>query len=449
MKFIGSIFFLISSLFGAEATLSKENIVAGERVVLVLSANGKDVKFPVITNVGGFKIISTGTRQNKKNINGTITSSLEKHYTFLPLKSIEISSYEVEVDGKKKLTKPLHVEVQQANTTNSPFSLEIKIKNSEVMQFETVPIEFIFKRDKNYQVQELRFSLPKLDDFWVKEGKKSKAETEGNFIIHKMNFFIFPQKSGDFEISQASINVGTVSKSRDIFNMLTNQLNWKTIFSNTISLHVKELEGTNLNGNFNISLHVDRREIEEDKGVNATLKITGNGNFDDIEAYKLDINEANVYSDKPLVKSQATLVNVKGEFTQKFSISSKKDFIIPALNIVYYDGKSKKIVTKNTEPIAIKVNSIAQESVVVKEAIKEVAKEEIVIKKQSGNTKLIFAFMIGVFVTFFIMKIVSKKKYKLPKFKDDREHLKALLKKRGESEEINKKIKEIEDKLYS
>ncbi len=444
MRFIGSMLLLISSLFSVESYLSKNSVVAGENVILILSAEGKDIKFPEISMIEGFRVTSTGMREYRNNINSKVTRRIEKHYEFLPLKSIDIGAFEVEVDGKKEFTKPLHVKVKKADMTNSPFLLEMKIKKRDVMQFEAVPVEFIFKRDKNFEVRDLQFSPPKFENFWVKEGKKSKPELQNGFVVHKMNFFIFPQKSGDFEINPARVDVGVMSNSRDIFNMLTNQLNWKTVFSNSAPLHVKKLEGTNLYGNFDISLEVDKTEIEENEGVNLTLKITGSGNFDDIESYVLDINETNIYSDKPIVKSQATLKDMQGEFIQKFSISSKKSFSIPAIDIKYYDSNKKTVVIKSTNPIHINVKSIIEEKPVMKTSVKK----EIVIKEKSNYISLVLAFFAGVLCTLMIVLFTKKRDYKLPKFKNDKDRLKSLLKNRGQSKEIDEQISKLEDKLY-
>jgi len=444
MRFIGSLIILISSLFSAEAYLTKSTVIMGERIVLVLSAEGRDIKFPEINTVGGFAVTSTGMQQMQEYINGKMTKRLEKHYAFVPLKSIDIAPFEVEVDGNKQLTKALHVEVKKADMTNSPFTLEMKINKSEVMQFEATPVEFIFKRDENYKVTDLRFTPPEFENFWVKEGKKNKSELINGFVVHKMNFFIFPQKSGDFEINPARVDVGVMSKNRDIFNMLSNQLNWKTVFSNTQTLHVKKLVGTNLYGDFFISLYVDKKNIEQNEGVNATIKITGSGNFDDIESYKLDIKDVNIYSDKPIVKSKATFKDMQGEFVQKFSISAKNDFTIPSVSITYYDSKEKKLVTKKTNPIKLNVKRAEQEKAVQTSLVKK----EVVVKEKNNYLYLGISFTLGVLLTLLILLISKKRDCKLPKFKNDRDRLKSLLKKRGESKEVDEQIEKLESKLY-
>lgn len=451
MKLLGKIFLLVIislNIYGAQAFLSKESITQGERVVLVIRASGKDIKFPQIDSIEGFNITSTGMQQSIEYVNGSISKNIEKHYEFLPTKSIDIPPFEVEVNGKKELTNSLHVNVGKATLQNSKFLLEVKAKKTDVMQFEAIPIEFIFKRHISEDVRDLRFAPPKFDNFWVKEGKKVQAKQEGNFIVHKMNFFIFPQKSGDFELSPAQVDVGVRTQGRDIFNMLTNQLSWKSVFSNSLSLHVNKLEGANLYGNFDIKASVDKTSIDANEGVNLTIKITGNGNFDDIEAYDIKINKTNIYADKPVVKSEAYEDRVKGEFTQKFSISASEDFSIQPLQIRYYDKDLKKVVTKQTEKIDIHVNNVN-----VERSIQITPSEQKTVKVEVLNyTYIVFAFIGGILVTLLLIGIVyffKKQEFKVPKFKNDKELLQHILKYRGKSQEIDKQISALEENLYA
>ncbi len=158
----------------------------------------------------------------------------------------------------------------------------------------------------------------------------------------------------------------------------------------------------------------------------------------------MDIKDVNIYSDKPVVKAQATLADMQGEFVQKFSISSSKNFTIPSLSITYYDSKEKKLVTKKTEPIELHVKSIEQEKPIQMSSVKK----EIVVKEKNSYLYLGMAFVLGVLVTLFVLFVLKAKEYKLPKFTNDRERLKSLLKRRGESEEVDEQISELENRLY-
>ena len=443
MRFFGSIFFLVTSLFGAEAHLSRSSIVAGEQVVLILSAKGGTIKFPQITSIAGYKVVSTRTQQSLEYARGKRINRIEKYFTFAPLKSIDITPFEIEVDGKKESTKPLRVEVKKADATNSPFTLEMRVEKTDVMQFEAVHVEFIFKRDRNYDVAELRFTPPKLENFWIKDGKKEGAEYSDNFMVHKINIFIFPQKSGVFEITPAQINVGVINKQRSMHRMFVNKLEWRRVFSNSITLNVKKLEGANLHGSFDISLQVDTKNLEQNKGVNATLKIVGSGNFDDIVAYKLDIEGVNVFADKPQITSHATDQTIEGEFTQKFSISSSQDFTIPPLTVTYFDAKTQTLVSKQTEPIDIHVKNAD-----IEEAVQLSPPQERLVESETSYIKLIAAFLVGILFTLLIVK-TRKQELKLPKFKNNRDLLKEFLKLRGVSKEVDEQIRALEENIYA
>ena len=455
MKLFGRIFLLILcslNLFGAKATLSSSSITQGERVALILSANGDDVKFPNIEKIGGYKIISTGLSQSIEYINGKVNKKIEKHYEFMPLKSLDIPSYEIIVDGKTQKTKPLHLKVEKQDAKNSSFLLEMKIKKKKVKQFEAVPVEFIFKRDIAQDVREIKFYPPKLDNFWLKEGKKIKPYQDGNYIIHKIKYFLFPQKEGTFEIGPASISIGVATNQRDIFGFLRMQLNWKTIISNTTTLEVEPLNGTNLFGIFDITAKVDKNQIKSNEAVNLTVKITGEGNFDDIEEFNLKIDGANIYKDKPTIKTFPLENKVKGEYIQKFSISSFDNFTIPPLKLTYYDANLKKIVTKKTKPIKINVEKSNIETTLQIAPTKNKVEKQKVTQKSINYYYLVVAFLLGVFVSilsFYTYKLLSSKNLKFPKFKNDKELLKELLKYRGKDPQIDNTIKLLEENIYA
>lgn len=451
MKFLGStilFFIFVVNIYGAQATLSQNKIIAGDKVVLILSAQGENIEFPQIDAIGDFAIVGTGTQQNIEYINGSVKKRIEKQYAFLPTKNLDIPQYQVIVDGKKELTKALHVEVSNATLANSPFSLEMRVLKTNLMQFEGVPIEFIFKREASVDVKDLRFEPPKFENFWLKEGKKSKSETKDGYVIHKINFFIFPQKAGDFELSPARVDAGVISQSRDIFNMLSNQLNWKSVFSNTIKLHVEPLDGAHLYGNFDINATIDKVTINENEGVNLIVKITGIGNFDDIEPFTFSMEGANIYADKPTVKTFLQEDSVGGEFLQKFSISSSKDFTIPEIKLTYFDSKEKKLITKTTKPLHVKVNVTKKEKDILIKPEKEIMLE----KSNDNSIEIIVAFFAGLLfaVLLGVIAYYSKvKKFQLPKFKNEKDLLKALLKYRGKSAEIDEHIKILEENLYA
>lgn len=451
MKILGSLIFFVfylCSAFAAQASLSSTHITLGDEVTLSISANGSSVEFPELQNIASFDILGTSTEQRSEYINGKFSQEMRKNYSFMPTKSITIPPFEVLVDGKKQQTKALRLSVDTTVASNSPFLLEMRIPKTQVMQYEGIPLEFIFKRDVGVDISDLRLQTPKFENFWVKEGLKTKPEIVDGYVIYKMNFFIYPQIAGDFELPPARVDVGMNVKSRDVFDILRNQTKQKSVFSNPLSLHVAPLRGTNLYGDFTLSAQVDKDQINQNEGVNLTLKITGSGNFDDIDAFVLDIPQANIFADKPSVKTFAQDTQMLGEFVQKFSISASDNFIIPPFKLTYFDKKSQKIITKETQPVRIGVKNAQKEKTIAIDAPKKLEDVE---QNDTVLTSLI-AFALGVFLTLLIVAIVfvtRRKRFVFPKFKDDKDLLKILLKYRARDPKIDAYIELLEENIYA
>jgi len=177
------------------------------------------------------------------------------------------------------------------------------------------------------------------------------------------------------------------------------------------------------------------------------LKIKGDGNFDDLDGFDLKIDGASIYKDKPTVKTTPLKDKVIGEFIQKFSITSNKNFTIPSLKLTYYDATKDKLVTKKTEPIEIKVDASGVEDVIqIAPVQKEVLKEVKVVDWRY----VVLAFLTGfILATLLFYVYLKKRKITLPKFKNDKDYLKELLKYRGKSKDIDNQIKLLEENLYA
>jgi len=137
---------------------------------------------------------------------------------------------------------------------------------------------------------------------------------------------------------------------------LTKHYNGKKFISNKLYIHVKPLPNNlEVYGNFGIKATVDKTEVKANKPINLTIKINGVGNVDDIKKFNLDIDNVVVYSDEPNIKSGLNKGVYGGVFIQKIALIADKDFTIPALRLQYFDKDLKKVVTKTTKPIYIKV----------------------------------------------------------------------------------------------
>ena len=480
-KILGSIFTTIllctTLLAGVKTSVDKDAVYSGDKVNFTISLEGNNPKFPNLNTIGGYGVEGVSTSKSISIINGKTKSTTSRTYTFSPEKSLTIPSYKVSVNGKEYNTKEIKINVVKlsASKGNKDFSISMQMDKNNVFVGEPVKLDVKFKYRLNAKADKINITEPKIDNFWIKKSPKPTKSIEGDRVVMTYRYLIFPQKSGDFEIKPVLANVGTLKK-RDIggnffndpfFDAFDQTIQWKKYISNKLFIHVKPLPNNlEVYGSFNIKASVDKRETKANKPVNLTIKIDGNGNIDDIKKFNLDIDNVVVYSDEPKVKSYQNGGIYGGVFTQKVALIGDSDFTIPALKFTYYDKNLKKVVTKETKPIKIKVKGGTKNKIVPKlttnstqiqstpTVTKVIQKEEI--SSQKTYLYLFFGFLLGILVSFGYFKFNSRKRAKkeipiinkIKKSKSDKELFELLLP-YGEKDKYIKNILEtLEENIY-
>ncbi len=365
---------LSTALFGAgvTASLDKTQIYKGDTAVLTITAEGDNVTFPAIQKIGDASVLGTSSAQNTTIINGRMSQSKSRSYTFAPLKSTKIPSFNVTVDGKVYKTNPLQIEVVKptASKAGAPYLLQMVLDKHRVKVGESVRLDLKFKQKRGAKADKIEITPPKLENFWVKEIKGSKQSLEGDYVVQTYSYLLFPQKPGDYTIPSVVANIGTRVKRRSrlggafddpffddpFFNSFVSTIEWKKVFSNEEKLHVDPLpDNLEVFGHFTIKADVDKHEVSANKPVNLTITIKGEGNVDDIKKFDPDIPDAVVYADEPKIETGLRNGKYTGTFTQKIAIVADHDYTIPPLSFSYFDKVANKKVTIRTNPIKIRV----------------------------------------------------------------------------------------------
>lgn len=468
MKKIILITILLSiSLFATvSATVSQTEVVRGDEVTLNLSASGDDIKFPPINDIAGYSIESSGQSQSITIINGQTTKTLTRSYTFTPLKSITIPSYDIEVDGKVEKTKPINIKVVSQSSSNglSPsFSLRIISNKSEAYVGEPITLKIIFKQKRDERIEGIQFAPPSFPGFWAKTDGKDRKEVVGNYIIHNLTYILIPQQPGKYKIPAVKVSIAKMVHTQDAFSFMLQSLRWKNIYSNELEINVKPLPASvSVYGHFRISAKVDKTVVNANEPVNLTLTLSGSGNIDDINDFDLKIPSATVYSNKAKRSSYLESGEYKGKMVQKFAIISDKSYTIPPIKFKYFDKNDKRVKTIETKPIKIEVKGSSAVATTPHTIVEKntppattATKREVkvVYKEKSPMQKWIYfaaGLLLGILLSL-LGKILRYKKptnensplsYKIKHAKDDKELLKILL-----PLSHNSQIKEIVDKL--
>ncbi len=351
---------------GVKLELKTPAIYKGDYAQFTIKAEGNSIDFPTITQIEGFPVHTSGTSSSFSNINGKVSQTIAKSYTFKPTKEVTIPSFNVTVDGKNYTTKPQKISVlkPQAGKSGDPYILELKVGKKELKVGESTTLKIIYKQRADANADRITISEPKIDNFWVKKLGNQKQYREGNYIVTEYDYLIFAQKPGKFHIKPIIANIGKfVQRSRSdnffndpFFNSMFSELKWQKVYSNDVTIQVEPLpNGLELYGDFNITASADKQKVYADKPVNLTIKVEGIGNIDDVQKFDLNIENAVVYADKPKIKSFLKNGEYGGIFTQKIAIIADRNYTIPPVKLQFFSKKENKIKTIQTKAIPITV----------------------------------------------------------------------------------------------
>ena len=462
------------------AKLDRTIIYKGDTATLTLSANGKEVEFPDLTEIGSFPVLGTSTQQSINMINGEVTRSLSKSYQFAPTQSMVIPAYTIKVDGEAKQTQPLTIKVTKPSpaSKNSPVQLEMTADKTTAYVGEPIRLNLTFKSLPNAHYDKIELSEPDLKKFWVKKLPNLQQGSEGDYHTQTYTYVLFPQQEGNYTIPAPFAQLGTYAKGQrggsifddPFFGSIGRRLQWQKLYANELHLNIKPLpNGLDIYGNFEIHAKVDKTEVKANKPVNLTLEIKGQGNLEDIKKFELDIPNAVVYSDEPKITNSGP---TKGFFTQKIAIVADRDFTIPAIEFRYFDKKTQRPKTIATQPIAIKVTGTpAQPSSANK--IEQTAPVQPIAQSQTVTAKPIVApshapvdkllwYLLGLIsgIVLSVLAWIGKTKFnqhtqketplrqKLKRAKSDKALFELLLPYKNEDPDLKKIVEQLEANLY-
>ena len=468
MKLFGKILILLTInlylIAGVEVVVNKQKIVKGQTLIFTINAIGTKVKFPQIDGVEGESIIGRTKQHYTSIINGVTLTKISQKYMLKPEKSITIPSFEVEIDGKIEKTKTIKIEVVKATQTKDPdFSLKLFTNKKEAFVGEPILLTVLFTKRINKQTVNEQYLHPQMKGFWTKILTRKQPLKKGNFLVHKIEYSIFAQKSGVLNIENAKVQLGIVKRGIDMFSMFVENVKYKNIYSNSIAIKIKPLpSGVTLFGNYTLRLNVDKKEVKENEPVNVTIEVKGEGNIDDIKEFNINIPNATVYKDKPKIETFFKDNKYQGIYTQKFAIVGDGNFEIPPFEIKFFNNNKTRV--QKSKKISIKVlkTTPSNKSHIIKPAEKIVIeKPKIVIKNATHREKLqylLFGILIGVLVVILIYlikksltksnTIESSYQKTILKSKNDKELLEILLPFVSDSKEIDLVVKKLEENLY-
>jgi len=316
---------------------------------------------------------------------------------------------------------------------NSTFTLNLS--KDKVYVGEAIKATLELTYDLESPIMRTDFDEFLASNFWIKELDESEPIKNGEITQINYTFLIFPQISGNLTIEPQHLRTA-------IREAKTNLIKWSDNYTLKHTVVVSPLpKSLNILGNYTIETSVDKTTIDANQPINLTLKIKGDGNFDDIKPFKLNQKEQLSFSTKPVTTTNFKDGKYQGEFMQKFSIIADKDFTIPSISFKYFNTDTKMVEIIQTKQFKIKVNNPQAKTI----------KDESYIK----YIYLIIGFTLGI-VTLYIfnyLKYRVKKEdlpleIKIKKTKNDKQLYELLLPYVNNSE-LSDTMKKLEENIYN
>ncbi len=352
-----------TALFGAgvKLRLSSTEIVEGNPLDVQIIAEGKNITFPDIENVGGFPVegSTVSSKLESSYINGTFSSKSLKtlRFAFYPETELTIPAFTVTIDGKKYQTKPVNIRVIKPSAVTAKstdgYTLRIKSNKKRVYVGEPFIVTVDFFEPRNSSVSKVEYTPPKFKAFFSQALGDEKLKRSAGGTLHQLQYLVSAKKEGKLTIMPPKARVGIRSFSgadRDPWGFFANDLKWHSVRAAPLTIEVKPVPAdVDLIGLFKVESSVDHTKVKPNAPVTYTLRISGEGSLDDLADPKFDLPGVTVYGDDAKVTSKVVGDKVVSQYERKYVFISDRDFTIPSLSFKSFDyvsGKRRTLVTK-------------------------------------------------------------------------------------------------------
>lgn len=334
-------------------------------------------------------------------INGQVSSTSQISYTYILEASREgkfsIPAAVVKINGKSYTSNSLAIEVvkgeaaaSSVNRSGGSSSIQEAKGGSKGAIFLKMDVnkttlyrgEFLIATLKLYTRTDLEGlgdpKFPSFNGFWNQVVEDNDLRL--NFVREKYNgkvydvavirrYVLFPQQVGKLVIDPFELTAGVVERAApqsafDAFFGGGGTRARKRLSSPSISVSVRELPSgapSSFNGavgSFSVTSSLSKNKVRANDAVNLIVKVSGSGNVKLVEAPKVDFpTDFDTFDAKVTdnVKTTASGSNGTKTFEYSFIPRSQGKYTIPALEFTYFDTKTNRYKTVETQSQTIYV----------------------------------------------------------------------------------------------
>lgn len=391
MKEIRLLFlFLVFSLLNCSAALAgnsvslkldRETAAITDTITMKVVVQGtiENVAEPVLHNMDGFTVSSSGRSSSFQMINNAVTSSVEYNYLLIPLKtgSFSLGPAIIDIDGKSYTTNVVGLNVTKASVQNGKEKGDVfllaSISSKDVLPEQ--PLVYTLKLYHRIPVRNISLQLPESENFEIKQaGKHLEYESRYNnssYRVAELLYILQPLKKGKVEIPSAVMRMEIIKQRSNRPGSMFNDPFFSfgratpySVISESFSLNVKDLpengrpaDFSGLVGEYQMEVSLDPVSLKSGESSTLTAVITGQGNVQRIPSLKLkEISGCRIYTDEPLFESSVTKDGVHGKKVMKWAIVPEKEgeYRLPKLSFSYFDTQKNQYAVISKTPPALK-----------------------------------------------------------------------------------------------
>jgi hypothetical protein len=363
---LNAVFVVAPEALAAQITVTTDRtpVSIDESFRIIFSANESPDEDPDFSPLEqDFEIMSQSSSSNSSWINGKTSKTIQWTLTVMAKQAGNLVIPSVKFGSDNSEAGTILV-------TQGAVNKDIKTDEDLFLEVEATPespyvqsqIIYTLRLYTRVNIAQASLSEPELADSVVEKlGEDSTYNTEANGInysVTERKYAIFPQKSGLMTIKPLILNAQVISSGRPSFNGFFSQQMTKTkrVESKAITLNVKPVPAE-FTGKHWISaeeLHLkqewsgDFQKMKVGEPLTRTLSLlakgTTVGQLPELNTAKTD-DQLKAYPDQPVIQEQKKPDGIIAFREEKIALIPSKsgDFILPAIEIPWFNTKTQKM----------------------------------------------------------------------------------------------------------
>ena len=250
--------------------------------------------------------------------------------------------------------------LQLAVWADTPYHWTLKSNKSSVYVNEAIEIEYTCHFDDKAFLYVIEFTPQneKKRDYRILSLGVKEGVSDGKRSA-TYRYVLFPKVAGNKvyafqalmrKTTQASIENSAIGRD----NVEDYAFNDQKMALPPVEVVVKAHQ-ERMTGQFTLKVSLDTKDVKAYTPVHLDLHMRGEGDFDQMQDINLSIDGVKVFSEPGEHHYRLTKEGFKGEWEQKFSLVSDKDFVIDPIEIAYFDIKKKRRIVLKSDRYEIKV----------------------------------------------------------------------------------------------